>query len=110
MLISFSLPTYIYTHTHTHTGGKIPGAVNVPSEEWGDDERIDALIEELKVCVWVERERMCVWVYMCIKRARHLGSPSLRFHLRKHTHTHKHTGPRIGRLSLHEKPSAWALL
>lgn len=30
------------------TGGRLPGAVNVPSEEWGDDERIDALVQDLR--------------------------------------------------------------
>lgn len=58
-----TLYTYIHTYTlYTQTGGRLPGAINVPSEEWGDDERIDALVEELKArALW-----FWIRMYFCL--------------------------------------------
>lgn len=58
MFFSHALPS-VWTATTdliylTHprgggAGGRLPGAINVPSEEWYEEERVDALVRSLKV-------------------------------------------------------------
>lgn len=40
-------------HIHRFPGGKLPGAINVPTDAFKDDEKVDRLVGELKARIHV---------------------------------------------------------